>query len=41
MVTAAGSAFLQEGYLRVSFAVPDDELDAGLEAAERALAELA
>lgn len=40
VVTAAGSAFLQEGYLRVSFAVPTDELEAGLAAAAEALAEL-
>jgi aspartate aminotransferase len=40
VVTAAGSAFLQEGYLRVSFAVPADELEAGLAAAAEALAEL-
>ncbi len=41
VVTAPGAAFMQEGYLRVSFAVPDEELDTGLEAAVRALAELA
>jgi aspartate aminotransferase len=40
VVTAAGAAFLQEGFLRVSFAVPDDELDAGLAAAAEAFAEL-
>jgi aspartate aminotransferase len=40
VVTAAGSAFLQEGYLRVSFAVPADELETGLAAAAEALAEL-
>jgi aspartate aminotransferase len=41
VVTAAGAAFLQEGYLRVSFAVPDEELEAGLAAAAAAFAELA
>ena len=40
VVTAAGSAFLQEGYLRVSFAVPEEELEAGLASAASALAEL-
>lgn len=40
VVTAAGSAFLQEGYLRISFAVPAEELEAGLAAAAEALAEL-
>ncbi len=41
VVTAAGAAFMQEGYLRVSFAVPDEELETGLAAAAEALAELA
>jgi aspartate aminotransferase len=41
VVTAPGSAFLQEGYLRVSFAVPAEELERGLEAAREALAALA
>jgi len=40
VVTAAGAAFLQEGFLRISFAVPDDELEAGLVAAAEALARL-
>lgn len=40
VVTAAGAAFLQEGFLRVSFAVPDDELEAGLAAASEALGRL-
>jgi len=40
VVTAAGSAFMQEGYLRLSFAVPGDELEAGLAAAAGALGEL-
>jgi aspartate aminotransferase len=40
VVTAAGSAFLQEGYLRVSFAVDATELETGLAAAAAALAEL-
>jgi aspartate aminotransferase len=41
VVTAPGAAFLQEGFLRVSFAVPDEELEAGLAAAAAALSELA
>jgi len=40
VVTAAGAAFLQEGYLRVSFAVPSEELEGGLAAAAEALAAL-
>lgn len=40
VVTAAGAAFLQEGFLRVSFAVPAEELEAGLAAAAEALSEL-
>lgn len=40
VVTAPGSAFMQEGYLRVSFAVPRQELEAGIEAATQALAAL-
>jgi aspartate aminotransferase len=40
VVTASGSGFLQEGFLRVSFAVPREELDAGLTAAAEALAAL-
>jgi len=40
VVTAAGAAFLQEGYLRLSFAVPGEELEGGLAAAAEALAAL-
>jgi len=40
VVTAAGAAFMQEGYLRLSFAVPGQEIDAGFAAAAEALAEL-
>ncbi|HEX9799514.1 MAG TPA: aminotransferase class I/II-fold pyridoxal phosphate-dependent enzyme [Thermoanaerobaculia bacterium] len=40
VVAAAGAAFMQEGYLRVSFAVPADELEAGLAAAAEALGAL-
>jgi aspartate aminotransferase len=41
VVTAPGAAFMQEGYLRISFAVPEEELARGLDAAAEALAELA
>ncbi len=40
VVTAPGSAFLQEGYLRISFAVPDEELEAGLAACGEAFGAL-
>jgi len=40
VVTAAGAAFLQEGYLRLSFAVPGEEIDQGFAAAAEALGEL-
>ena len=40
VVTAPGSAFLQEGYLRISFAVHDDELEAGLAACAEAFGAL-
>jgi aspartate aminotransferase len=40
VVTASGTGFMQDGYLRISFAVPRDELDAGITAAAAALAEL-
>jgi len=39
-ITASGGAFLQDGYLRVSFAIPEEELRAGLAAAARALSAL-
>ena len=41
VVTAPGAAFMQEGYLRLSFAVPGEEIDVGFAAAAEALAELA
>ena len=41
VITAPGSAFMQEGYLRVSFAVPQSELVDGVRAAARAFAALA
>ena len=37
VITASGSAFMQEGFLRVSFAVPREELVGGLEAAREVL----
>lgn len=40
VITASGSAFEQEGYLRLSFAVPPEELLEGMEAARRAIAAL-
>ena len=36
IVTASGQAFMQEGFLRISFAVPDEELTRGLRAAREA-----
>lgn len=40
VVTAAGAAFMQEGYLRLSFAVPGEEIDDGFAAAAKALGQL-
>jgi aspartate aminotransferase len=40
VVTASGTAFMQDGFLRISFAVKRDELASGISAAARALAEL-
>jgi len=40
VVTASGRAFMQEGFLRVSFAVPDDEIHHGMNAAVEAAARL-
>jgi aspartate aminotransferase len=40
VITASGQAFMQPGYLRVTFAVPDQELVAGLRAAGTALSAL-
>lgn len=41
VITASGTAFEQEGYLRLSFAVPPDELQEGMAAARRAIEALA
>ena len=38
--TCSGGAFLQDGYLRTCFAIPDEELAGGLAAAAEALGEL-
>jgi aspartate aminotransferase len=40
VVTASGAAFEQEGYLRISFATPDDHITGGVAAAAEALAQL-
>ena len=40
VVTLSGSAFLHDGYLRVSFAVADEEIVAGVRAAAAALGAL-
>lgn len=40
VVTASGHAFHQNGYLRLSFAVSDDEIREGMAAAREALAQL-
>jgi aspartate aminotransferase len=40
VITAPGSAFFQEGYLRLSFATPDDHIVNGCRAAGEALAAL-
>lgn len=40
VVTLSGQAFLQEGYLRVSFATPDEQIVEGVRAAAEALARL-
>jgi aspartate aminotransferase len=41
VVTASGNGFLQNGYLRLSFATPDDQIIGGMRAAKEALALLA
>jgi aspartate aminotransferase len=41
VVTASGSGFMQDGYLRLSFATPDDTIKAGMRAAREALGRLA
>lgn len=40
VVTASGRAFMQDGFLRLSFATPDEEIRAGMRAAKAALSEL-
>jgi aspartate aminotransferase len=40
IVTASGQAFMQDGFLRISFAVPDEELTAGIRAAREAFGAL-
>jgi aspartate aminotransferase len=40
VVTAPGSAFHQEGYLRISFATPDDHIVNGCRAVGEAIAAL-
>jgi aspartate aminotransferase len=40
VVTASGSSFMQEGFLRLSFAVPDSEIAQGMEGARAALTSL-
>ena len=37
VVTASGGGFFQDGYLRLSFATPDDEIIGGMKAVRRAL----
>ena len=40
VVTASGRAFMQDGFLRISFAVPEEEIVGGMKAAREALARL-
>ena len=40
VVTGSGTGFMQDGYLRLAFDIPDDEIVAGMKAAREALAEL-
>ena len=40
VVTASGTAFMQDGYLRLSFATPDDHIVNGVAAAEQAIGKL-
>lgn len=40
VVTASGRAFMQDGYLRLSFATPEEEIREGMGAAKEALAAL-
>ncbi|MBN1512959.1 MAG: aminotransferase class I/II-fold pyridoxal phosphate-dependent enzyme [Phycisphaerae bacterium] len=41
VITASGAAFMQKGYLRLSFATPDEDIIHGMRAARQALAALA
>ena len=40
VVTASGCGFMQDGYLRLAFDIPDREISAGMAAARRAMAAL-
>lgn len=40
VVTASGAAFMQDGYMRISFATPDEEIVGGIRAAKSALERL-
>ena len=40
VVTASGAAFMQDGYLRLSFSIDDATIRDGMAAARRALAAL-
>jgi aspartate aminotransferase len=40
VVTASGCGFMQDGYLRVSFAVPEEEIKQGIKAAAEAISRL-
>ncbi len=40
VVTGSGQAFMQDGFLRITFAVPDEEIVGGIRAAAAALARL-
>jgi aspartate aminotransferase len=40
VVTASGSGFMQDGYLRLSFATPDETIRAGMRAAREAMGRL-
>ena len=40
VVTASGAAFEQDGYLRISFATPDDHITGGVAAAAAAFGQL-
>jgi aspartate aminotransferase len=41
VVTGSGAAFMQDGYLRISFATPDEQIAEGIKAAAQALRNLA